>query len=151
MITVICQNCGKEFEAFECRKQKYCSSDCWYEYTKKKNFQEKAKSCNMCGKKFLPKNKEQRFCSRKCSDKHQTMLVGEDNPHFKQVGVTCKQCGIVFYDKSSHAKQRKFCSYACFNNYQQEDEQYKIRMSNVLKKEQRGRKDEVWIDYDKTT
>lgn len=134
MLIATCPNCGEEFSYYESQKKKFCSSDCWYEYNKKIHEETNKRKCKMCGENFVSKSKDQKFCSRKCSDRHQTLLVGEDNPHFKQVGVVCKQCGIVFYDRTSHAKRRKFCSYACFNNYQQKDEQYKIRMSNVLKK-----------------
>lgn len=134
MLTAICPNCGKEFTYYESQKKKFCCSECWYEYNKKTHDEVNKRKCKMCGEEFVPKNKEQQFCSRKCSDKHQSTLIGEDNPHFKQVAIKCEQCGIIFYDRASHAKHRRFCSYACFNKFQQNDEQYKIRMSNVMQK-----------------
>ena len=134
MITINCENCGKEFTTHECRKQKFCCSDCWYEYNRKRHEKDNIKICKMCGKEFKAKNKGQKFCSRKCADKHQTTLVGEENPHFKRVKMCCEYCGNTYFDVLSRTKTRRFCSYACFNKYQQSDEHYKECMANVLVK-----------------
>lgn len=132
MIVVTCQNCGKEFNTFECRKQKFCGSDCWYEYNKKKHEEKSKKKCPMCDKEFVPKYKEQKFCSRKCSDKHQTLLIGENNPHFKQVELECNLCGNKYMVKPSRVNSRKFCCPGCFNKWQKANDEYKDRMTKVL-------------------
>jgi len=134
MLTGCCPNCGKEFVFYESQKKKYCCSECWYEYNKKTHDETNKRKCKMCGEIFIPKYKEQKFCSRKCSDKHLTTLVGEDNPHFKQVAIKCEECGLIFYERASHANHRKFCSYACYNKFQQSDERYKKRMAHIMQK-----------------
>lgn len=97
MITLKCENCGKEFDVIPCRKDtaKYCSKLC-----ANKTLHGKLNcECCFCGKHFhrkqyqINKNKNQ-FCSRKCvnewkkinfcrENNHQFGLKGELNSSFK--------------------------------------------------------------------
>lgn len=61
------------------------------------------KECFFCGKIFIAKNKNQKYCSVKCSRK----LPKTKNFNFKK---TCKYCEKTFYTNISH---KVFCSKSC--------------------------------------
>lgn len=96
------------------------------------------KQCNKCGKEYFKpyheskKNWETRkYCSHSCSNsvnasgnthsrgripwnkgKKLPELSGVNNPRWKRVLHSCKECGIEFYAKQSEVN-RKFCSNKC--------------------------------------
>ena len=70
------------------------------------------KECEYCGKEFITRHKNQRFCSRKCFSKWET---GKNNPSWRggKVIKVCEYCGRVFYVFPSAKSHRKFCSNEC--------------------------------------
>lgn len=83
-------------------KIKHCSN-CGKEYAVKSNAQKKCDSCRevicgVCGKRFIPSHKKQRYCSQKCY-----LSLRFANNH------KCKQCG-------KHSEY-SFCSDRCRKDY----------------------------------
>lgn len=72
-----CLQCNKEFEAFKCHKEKFCSRNCYY---KNKKIIRIIKKCLNCGKEFeWNQREEQKFCSHEC---YLNTLSGEGNPFY---------------------------------------------------------------------
>lgn len=76
-VTLICQECGKEYEAFpyEAKTRKFCSRTCSSRNYHKTTiiYELKTKKCLHCGEEFTFKSykrkKDQRFCSTDCCNK----------------------------------------------------------------------------------
>ena len=108
-IEIVCQNCGNKFLIYPSRKgiAKYCSQKC---YSKKFK-----RICQECGKEFsIYSNRKNtaKFCSRKCFGKWNSKYkIGNTHPRWKNITITCKQCGKVFH--SSHSKTQ-YCSSKCY-------------------------------------
>lgn len=66
MIEKSCENCGKNFKAYNYRKDtsKYCSLECYHKATRKSTISK----CINCNKEFTKKyeNAPQKFCCYKC-------------------------------------------------------------------------------------
>jgi len=101
-----CLHCGKPFEFPNWQKyrRKYCSPTCAHAATKITKDTRKEKSCKLCGKKYLPTNWNQKYCSRECLYKART----------KKKLINCKYCGNSFYRQRRNSK---FCSSVCANTY----------------------------------
>lgn len=72
--------------------------------------------CKHCNNKFevLYKNRNQKFCSQKCSQLHQ---VGKNNCNSKEkIILICKQCNKK-YKVYPYEKDRQFCSRDCKHKY----------------------------------
>lgn len=100
-----CVFCGNEFEAQKSTK-KYCSKNCEnkMKYIRQKERKEaekqginyNEKECLICGKKFIPKNKNanQRTCCYDCMPEGHQLMRGEFLAKIKQQrGGTCERCG----------------------------------------------------------
>lgn len=73
---VICQVCGKSFEAKK-RNAKYCSNDC-----RRYNPKLEVKQCIICGKEFKQRNTKQKTCGNtEC--KHKFNLTQKKNGVYK--------------------------------------------------------------------
>ncbi|MBQ2396895.1 MAG: hypothetical protein II304_07685 [Bacteroidales bacterium] len=108
--TLVCKQCGKEFEVFKCEKDVilFCSQKCYKDYrTNQKN--EHDKVCPVCGKTFNKSRYQQVYCSKKCA---QTV---------NKTGVecSCDYCGKTFYREKAEYEKRKhhFCSVQCKHSY----------------------------------
>ena len=66
------------------------------------------KICPICGKKFIPTNSVQKFCSAKCRRY-------DDRKNKFLVETICKNCGKKF--QSNKYLHRQFCSSKCANQY----------------------------------
>lgn len=88
LVKIVCEQCGKEFEATY-KKRKFCSSSC-------------AAICHNTGRVVTIEHR--RKVSLALTGKH---YHGEP----KVKNKICKKCGKEFYPNKSF---RKYCSYACF-------------------------------------
>lgn len=63
----ICQMCGKEYEATDNGKNKFCSQSCT-----QKNYAQShpiTKTCPYCGKEFSTRHKKTKYCSSTCASR----------------------------------------------------------------------------------
>lgn len=92
-----CKNCGKSYVGYKL----YCSDDCKKEY-RIKNGKKYKHICLICGKEYVNKNLNSKFCSYECRQK--------SNKSYSRI---CKQCGKVFFG----TKESNFCSNKCVNEH----------------------------------
>lgn len=126
-IKKVCDKCGKVF--FTNTDKTYCKA-CAY---KKEKVKVTAK-CEECGKKFIKKRKNQRFCCSAC-------LIKNKNKMNRKITVkTCKVCGKKF---ESSKKFILYCSDECkkvvqkerkkmYNEKAREREEKKRSGNNIL-------------------
>lgn len=110
----ICDICGKTFETT--RKTYLCSPECKLEHRRAKNREyartarakkmkapkeKTTKTCVVCGKEFIPKSNNQRFCSQQC--------IGIKSAKKTHI-VKCEVCGKKF---EATVRGVKFCSSEC--------------------------------------
>ena len=89
----ICEECGKEFIAYECQNRKFCSNVCrltkLHRDTPEKRLTGKNEICLQCGKEFyVSKWRKQatrgKYCSRECYAKSKSIsFKGKGNPQYK--------------------------------------------------------------------
>lgn len=129
MIKGICRECGKELSRhrggssshdagmFCCRK---CSDTYKRRMWKLKKDAEALKNkpapvvCAMCGKKFIPKRRGIKYCSKECKDEAgRTRARHYSHEHYSFISkeVRCRQCGNIFLTK--YKGDKFFCSEAC--------------------------------------
>lgn len=109
-----CDICGKTFETTS--KTYLCSPECRLEHQRAKNREyartmrakkmkapkEKTmKKCLICGREFLPKSNNQRYCGNQC--------VGKNSAKRVQI-IECEVCGKKF---EATVRGVKFCSKEC--------------------------------------
>jgi len=117
-IVVICQQCGKEFEAYPSQLRqgkKYCGKKCAnLAMIGEKNPQYKypiKKICPHCGKEFITKHHHPRkYCSSLCGHKAQ---IGKRNHKITKICIICGKKFDVFPCR----KNAKFCSIKCHGEY----------------------------------
>jgi len=69
-----CPVCGRSFYVNSYRQQRrYCSVTCrnkaqWQRVRERKERLKKPKRCEVCGKEFMPTRRDNRYCSRYCTD-----------------------------------------------------------------------------------
>lgn len=54
----------------------------------------KAKYCERCGSRFVPKSAKQRYCKKNCPKPPEFKLVDESN-HLLSIGTSAMSCGII--------------------------------------------------------
>ena len=91
---ISCEKCGG---AVDGQGKRFCSTACWYAFTKER----RTVPCEVCGAPFERKVKTVRTCSADCGNELKR----------KNKQVACKTCGSVF--ERPHGKQRTFCSRSC--------------------------------------
>ena len=124
----ICKTCGKHFEVSKrSPDRKYCSIECEFKATQKKNVSSLGiRVCEVCGKEFPAVHVSQKYCSPKCRA-HRNYVQQRDSGvvrNFKiahgRFGVrvrlikTCPVCGQEFVAEGSKSHQ-KYCSADCRN------------------------------------
>lgn len=70
--TLICQNCGKEFQAYNVcsNRNKFCSNRCKSAWRRKSGVDNVVRICEYCGKEFtVNKYSKSKFCSKSCGQK----------------------------------------------------------------------------------
>lgn len=117
MEKVICQYCGKEFEAKKSAKRKYCSYECSNASRKGqsslKNRKEKVEvTCAICGKKeYVTKLRAERYkvCSQECQYKLLSQLYSQ------KIKFNCDYCGKATAVKPYvyHRSKTHCCSREC--------------------------------------
>ena len=143
--TFICQFCGKEYEAFDNGKNKFCSTKCTNEFRKRhlkktckycgKEFWTSRKSvnycskscglkgiatvydkvCPICEKKFQTTRKAQKYCSKDCAKKSKLMSIKRKAFERLNKISVCKRCGKTFSGLESH--HQEFCSDYCATRF----------------------------------
>lgn len=117
---------------------------CQKEYLHKVRFE--FRGCEICGELFeVSKLSKQRFCSEKCQHIWQTQNVGESNPRFESVLISCTYCGKQHYVRPYKLKEQKnfFCSKECNQKwyaeiYSQTDEWREKSRKRILEQFQNG-------------
>lgn len=89
-----CEKCGG---AVGEQGKRFCSTTCWYAFTKER----RTVPCEVCAAPFERKVKTVRTCSVDCGNELKR----------KNKQVLCKACGSAF--DRPHGKQRTFCSRSC--------------------------------------
>lgn len=98
-ISCICGYCSKEFKAFPSQiKQgwgKYCSKSCGvkFQHEKKREIIQTEKQCKYCKKiiYILPRNKNQQFCSKECTNLGMDRSYGTGKNHWNWQGGKTKE------------------------------------------------------------
>ena len=88
------------------KSQGYCSEECRLEQARRDG---RAKSCPVCGKEFVPRNKTQQYCSLECKASTRPAPKGK-----RQYVHLCEQCGKLFV---SIRKGQRFCNRACVSAF----------------------------------
>lgn len=96
-----CTQCGKEFDVPPSARSRRscCSVECYHKWRKGKSFVRTAAKCQHCGKEFMSRAAQPKFCSIACRESN--------------IERACEICGKTFYLKASHEFRRKTCSRAC--------------------------------------
>ena len=110
----ICENCGKEYEAFDVGNNRFCSAECMYKvaYRERKTI---IKTCPRCGKQFYTKKEKQIYCSRSCG--------GKNPKKCRRIKKICPICGKEFETRLS--VNRPTCSRECGCKYREMNRQKK--------------------------
>lgn len=126
----ICKGCGKVFKTPD-ETRVFCSWDCYNHYRHgKTNFTPLKRICKNCGKEFevLYKERDKKFCSPECYNKHRTPKV-----------LFCRECGKEF--TAPGLKNQKFCSRSCMGKWH-------MKMPVIKQKMEKARWDgnhrEIW-------
>lgn len=104
----LCLQCGKEFEPVVHLSQKFCCNECREMYYKShpKPKAEVTGTCMNCGKSFVKKHGNQRYCSEKCK------MEKNKKPHKEKSLQICKYCGKAYLaNRATHI----YCSEKCKN------------------------------------
>lgn len=68
----------------------------------------KDKECPICGKIFIPRLNNQKYCSKKCS------VVGGAKILNRKKGKICEYCGKEYLVYRYRKNESKFCSHKCY-------------------------------------
>jgi len=70
LVVFHCENCKKEYEAWNTSKNKFCSNKCKSAWRRKQGLDDETRICECCGKEFVTnKYKKIRYCSKSCSNR----------------------------------------------------------------------------------
>ena len=64
---------------------------------------EETNMCNQCGKQYLPKRSDQKFCALKCKNKHNNKKVIAAYQQRKQEDIVTKETNSVLMKKIGRA------------------------------------------------
>lgn len=110
--TVYCETCGVPLTTLQrCSGNRFCSRECFAITQRgrpRKGEKERKhgwRDCPTCGKRFLPKNAEIKYCSRECY-----------YASYRQQEFTCRHCGNAMRGRPNRA----FCSPECYNQFRKE-------------------------------
>ncbi len=110
-VSLICQNCNKEFEVQEWSKNsKFCSMDC---KVKSQTSDMIKVTCDNCSKEFKRKeyklkNGKHKFCSKKCSDTFNTgsnHYEWKEHLHDKNLKLALKQWSLKIKERDGYTCQ----------------------------------------------
>jgi hypothetical protein len=73
--------------------------------------------CEHCGKTFLTKKSDARFCSRDCYNNYIKIHGGSRKGRSQKVKVQCAECGKIEYVTPSRAKKYNCCSNECMGKF----------------------------------
>lgn len=111
-----CPVCGVRLASKGLHKsQGYCSEECRLEQARRDG---RAKSCPVCGKEFVPRNKTQQYCSSEC--KASTRPKGK-----RQYVHLCEQCGKLFM---SIRKGQRFCDRVCVSAFKKTEREHQAAL-----------------------
>lgn len=107
-ITIACDECGEKVKRSAHQIDRvdniYCSNECNIEAQRNDE-----KECAYCGITFIPKNSNQKYCSRQCS--------GKDSR--KQITVECANCDNTISRNKRYVEKHNniFCSNECNSSW----------------------------------
>jgi len=102
--TFVCEVCGKEYQAYKCGSNRFCSSLCRSRYRQQN--ETFSKTCPQCGKKFETyRSNNATYCSHACAMDAKRKYQPE-----KRI---CPICGKEFTTVAY--KNQRFCSVSCAN------------------------------------
>jgi len=99
-----CAYCGQSFIPPAGTGRQFCSRQCFSASQVRP-----PKTCQRCGKEFIPHNNRQRFCSPACQ---KTCRV------IPSVKIACLNCGKEFSIRPKQAARRRYCSKQCQSKHQ---------------------------------
>jgi len=128
MVTLVCQVCGKEFEArpSEARQgRKYCSMECYGQARGQSRRRRVVVNCEICGRpiSLQPSEAEKgrKHCSYECAAEAKRRIPPEEHSCWKggKKRRECKQCERVFYVHPWEIKDGRgiFCCHKCLNRW----------------------------------
>lgn len=141
MQTLVCDQCGGEFERRKSENGGYdhtfCSEDCWGDYMAENCTGEDSPAfsgdtltleCDNCNREFQkPKSRVNRseydYCSLDCNHEHLSEVnVGKDHPRYSKVEVDCANCGNTLTRHKCRAEsyERQFCDMECRGEWNSE-------------------------------
>lgn len=101
--TRVCPVCGEKFVTRANINKVYCSVACSNKMKRsRKSKNTEKRTCLHCGKEFIPKTKNQKFCCADCSHKHDSYVVR-----------VCAHCGKEF--EAISRSRRSWCSTTCLD------------------------------------
>lgn len=67
---LVCEQCGKAFEAWNTGTNRFCSNRCKAAWRRASGLDDEKRTCELCGSEFRAnKYSRQRFCSKTCSNR----------------------------------------------------------------------------------
>jgi hypothetical protein len=123
---ILCWSCVKKERSKRIIQQKIWKDP---ETGLHRNWHQQEVSCSWCEKPTLKKRchlkSKEHFCGHECHGKWKSEhLKGQNNPGFKSVKISCKQCAFEILAKPSRIKRSKrgvFCSVECHNDWRREN------------------------------
>lgn len=100
-----CEICGKEIKHPNFKSPKYCSYECKHIGHGNLLRKREIKTCENCGKEFMPTSAKGKFCSPECVHENQN----------RKVLVKCVICGKEVERKRCHSKTDSCCSKECLS------------------------------------
>lgn len=82
-------------------------------------------TCPGCNRKFYPLSSNQKWCTRKCGQKHRPK---KKSPYNYGEGI-CERCGAVFQIK--HKDGQRFCSRKCAAETRSDDKTNEKKQSDI--------------------
>lgn len=131
---MVCTVCGKEYEGYVRKNNKYCSRKCMEKQYAKDN--QIIKECEICGEKFETiKGRNVKTCSQSCAGKL-SWLKEEREKHINR----CQNCDKEY--KTYFPNNSKFCSNKCQRDYRRKTKRwYEIKECVICGKDFETRKD----------
>lgn len=132
--TIICKNCGKEFQGYVSSHRMFCCKECVHEYMRNEANKRKLRKCKNCGVEFSPKENRTKFCCWECC-----VAYAKKNSYSRNTRK-CEWCGREYYPKQFDQRYcSKKCGYEWYSEFKQTDEQKQIQSEKVIKSISNGK------------